>query len=130
MSQYVDLGLLVREPLIFKSPNGKEEYTIPGELNTEFVLKMTKYYKDVTKIDNDEEAFKKMKQLVLDILSLDKSKNIDMKHIEDNFSDFRVMRAVIEHTMKHIQSISEDENLKFPKSSGKKTKTNTKAKAK
>lgn len=109
MSKIIDLGLLVRDPLIFKDMTG-EEYIIPGEVDLGFVIKLSAYQEQIKKLKNDIEALKKTQELVVDILSMDKSKNITIEIVREKFSDIRVLKAIIEHTINFVHEIASDPN--------------------
>lgn len=122
MSKYIDLSLFVKEDLTFGVPIGKDEngeiqiekFNIPGSISTGFVLKMSKYKQDMEKIKTDEVAIVKMKEIVRDILNLDKTKNIDTEYIEKYLDDVKILGLIFEETMKHIKEVAEDENLNSP----------------
>lgn len=125
MSKYIDLGLFVREDLVFGVPigDGKEErFNIPGGVSTGFVLKMSKYQQDIKEIDTNEIAILKMKEIVKDILNLDKTKDVDIDYIEKYLDDVKILSIIFEKTMEHIKDIAEDENLNSPQSTSKKSK--------
>lgn len=110
MSKIIDLSVLVHEPLIFKDIKG-EEYKIPGEMDLDFMLKLNAYQEKIKKVKNDEESIQLGRQMMVDILSLDKSKSITMDLIKDRFNDIRYMKIIIEETMKFINEIVKDPNL-------------------
>ncbi len=109
MSKIIDLGLLVREPLIFRDTKG-EEYTIPGEIDLGFVMKLTLYKDQIQKIKSEADAIKKMQDLVVDILSLDVSKTITLEFVRERFNDIRYLKAIVENTMAFIQEVANDPN--------------------
>jgi hypothetical protein len=109
MSKIVDLGLLVREPLIFRDTTG-EEYTIPGEIDLEFIIKFTAYQEQIKKLEIETDAIKKTQEIVVDILSLDKSKTITLEFVRERFNDIRYLKAIIENTMAFIQEIASEKN--------------------
>lgn len=118
MAKIIDLSVIQQEPLIFKVPNG-DEFIVPGEVSTGFVMKMNKMYEDMHKEDIDDmDKLKMMKQIVIEILKLDKNNEItvNMKYIDENLDDIRYLQAIIEAMSKHITEIQSDENLNSPKS--------------
>ena len=115
MAKIIDLSVLIQEPLVFTLPN-KEEFTIPGEVNTDFVLKIYKQQADLQNADGFEEQLNGLQNIVLSILQLDKSKNINLKYIQENLCDIRFLKIIMEEMMKHINQIQNDENLNSPKS--------------
>ncbi|NLB11497.1 hypothetical protein GX831_03535, partial [bacterium] len=94
MSKIIDLGVLAKDPLIFRDATG-EEYTIPGEISTKFVIKLSKYAEDIKSLKDEEKALEKMQQIVVDILSLDRNKEIDINFVKERFDDIRYLRATI-----------------------------------
>lgn len=112
MSKIIDLGVLVKDPLIIKTAKG-ETFTIPGEISTKFVIKLTKYTQDIQALKDESEAIKKSQELVVDILNLDKTKNVDLAYVEENF-DMRMIRAIISGMMEHIAEITKDPNSNSP----------------
>ncbi len=109
MSKIVDLSVLIKEPLIFKDIRG-DEYKIEGSISTEFVIKLTKYAEDIRKLRNEADALGKMKELVIDILNMDKTKKVDMDLINERFDDIRFLKIIIQEMMKHVQDIANDPN--------------------
>lgn len=110
MSKIVDLSLLVREPLIFRDIKG-EEYIIPGEIDLDFILKLTAYQQKIKKIKKEDESIDLGRRMMIDILSLDKSKNITMELIKERFNDIRHMKIIIEQTILFINEIAKDPNF-------------------
>jgi hypothetical protein len=51
-----------------------------------------------------------MKELVVDILNLDKTKNVNLDHVNKYFDDVRIMKIIIEKTMEHVKQIANDPN--------------------
>ncbi|MGF7057185.1 hypothetical protein [Brassicibacter mesophilus] len=115
MANIIDLSVLVQEPLIFKMPKCEDVFEIPGEISTEFTIKMFKYSQDMEKLKDEIEALDKLKQMVLDILSLDESKEIDMTYIDKNLKDLRYLKLIVSKMMEHIREISQDPNFNSPK---------------
>ena len=115
MSKIIDLNVLVKDPLIFKDVQG-DTYTIPGEISTRFVIKLSKYAQDIGRLKNEEKALEKMQQIVIDILSLDKSKNIDIALINERFDDIRILKLIIQSMMEHVREIAADPNSNSPES--------------
>jgi len=113
MAKIVDLGLLVREPLIFRDTKG-DEYTIPGEVDLGFVMQLYAYHEQISQMKSETEAIKKGQEIVVDILNLDKSKNITFEFVKDRFNDIRYIKAVIGEMMKFIQEIAQDPNSNSP----------------
>lgn len=110
MSNIVDLSLFEKETLPFKLPNG-EIFTVPGEVSTKFVIKMSSYYKKLEGIEDYEKALEMMQDIVKDILNLDKSReDIDIDYVKDNLDSVGYLKAIIDNMMKHIQEISNDPN--------------------
>jgi hypothetical protein len=109
MSKIIDLSLLVQEPLIFKDKKGVV-YTIPGEISTSFVTKMSYYQEKISAIKSEVEAFDELQSLAMFILNLDKTKIVDMEYIKENFDDVRVLKLIVTSMMDHIKEISKDPN--------------------
>ncbi|MCG8484006.1 MAG: hypothetical protein MJA31_11900 [Clostridia bacterium] len=107
MSKYIDLGLLVKDPLIFKL--GEDEYTIPGQISTKLVLKLSHYDEKIKDQSNDE-IMLEMQKMVLEILSLDKSKTLTLEDIQDKFDDVRFLKAIVNGFQEHIEDITNDPN--------------------
>ncbi len=69
MAKIVDLSVIQQEPLIFKMPPDCEteikEFTVPGEISTQFVFKLYKLYEDMNsrKDIDDLERLEIMKQM-------------------------------------------------------------------
>lgn len=111
MSNIIDLSVLIQEPIIFKMPKNGDVFEIPGEIDTGFTIKMFKYSKDMQNVTDDLQAVDKLKQMVLDILKLDESKEVGMEYIDKNLKDIRYLKLIVEKTMDHIRNISQDPNL-------------------
>lgn len=115
MSKIVDLGVFVKEPLVFKGTDG-QEYRIPGEISTEFVIRLSHYSQEIQNIKDEVEALEKMKLLVIDILNLDKSKNVTLDYLQQHFDNIQMLKVIISETMKHVQGIAQDPNSNSPES--------------
>lgn len=115
MAKIIDLSIFEQEPLIFKTKKG-DKFEIPGELSTKFVIKLSKFKEKIDKVKDEEESFELLQQTVVDILNLDKSKNVDLAYVQDNFDDVRVLKHIFQCTMEHIQEIAQDPNLNSPES--------------
>lgn len=114
-NKIIDLGLLVKEPLIFKDVQG-DLYTIPGNISTKLYIKLTKLCEDIKTIKGEEEGFTKLQEIVVEILSLDKSKTIDVEFVKDRFDDLRYLQVIVNEMMKHISEITTDPNSNSPDS--------------
>ena len=76
--------------------------------------------REARKAGREEEAYEKIKELVVDILNLDKSKNVDIKYLDEHFDDVRVLKLIVECMMNHVKEIAQDPNFKTPGSTKKK----------
>ena len=110
MSKIIDLSLLFREPLIFKDIKG-EEYVIPGEIDLDFMLKLNAYQQKIKMVEKEEDSIHLGRQIMIDILSLDKSKNITLELIKERFNDIPHMKIIIEQTILFINEIAKDPNF-------------------
>ena len=119
MSNILDLSVLVREPLTIKNAPDGASYIIPGEVSTKFVIKMSSHYQEAQKIKDEKEALEKLKSLVVEILNLDKTKNVTLEHVEEHFDNIEVLKAIVEATFNHIRKITSDPNLNSPESEKK-----------
>lgn len=118
MAKIIDLSVIQQEPLIFKIPNG-DEFTIPGEVSTNFVTKIFKLYNDMNKQNIDDmQMIKIMKEIVVEILKLDKEnrEKVNIKYIDEHLDDVRYLKLIVESMMKHITEIQQNENLNSPQS--------------
>lgn len=115
MSRIIDLSVLVKDPLVFKDTKG-ELYTIPGEISTKFVIKLSKCAQDIQKLKDDETAFEKMQEIVADILSLDKTKSITVDFVKERFDDVRFLKVIVSEMMNHVKEIANDPNSNSPES--------------
>lgn len=107
----VDLSLFGGEDLVFKGIGDGEEYRIPYGISTDIVILFKKYEKDVKTLkDNDAKAVKLTKKIVMDILNLDKTKNIDMEYLDKWFNNINVLKAIVDATSKHIRNIRNNPN--------------------
>ncbi|SHK42305.1 hypothetical protein [Desulforamulus aeronauticus] len=118
MSKIIDLSVLLREPLIFRDIKG-EEYVIPGEIDLDFMLKLNAYQQKITKVEKEEDSINLGRKMMIDILSLDKSKNITMDLIKERFNDIRHMKIILEQTMLFINEIVKDPNFNSLESTNK-----------
>lgn len=113
MAQIIDLNLFDGEPLVIKGLDGKE-YNIPYTIPTGFTIKLMKHYDDIGKLKSNEKAVHMMKEIVLDILNLDATQDINMEYLNRYFDDLRILKLIIEETIKHIKTISNQKNLNSP----------------
>ena len=115
MSKIIDLSILVKDPLIFKDTKG-DIYTIPGEISTKFVIKLSKYAQDIHVLKDEEKAFEKMQEIVVDILSLDKTKEITLDFVKERFDDIRFLKVIVQELMNHVKEVANDPNFNSPES--------------
>lgn len=109
MSKIIDLGTIIKEPLVFKNcPDGKT-YTIPGGISTDFVLQIQKLQGDLNGLTEGESVDKLFDILVI-ILNLDKEKNVDKEYVKMHFNDIRIINAIVNSVMEHINEIANDPN--------------------
>ncbi len=113
MTNIIDLNLLVQEPLKIKGTDG-ETYTIPGGISTDFVLKLMACHERIKALKKQEEILSEMIQVVVDILNLDKSKNVTLEYVKEHFDNINVLTAIISIIMKHVEKISTDPNSNTP----------------
>ncbi|WP_346874234.1 hypothetical protein [Clostridium sp. UBA5988] len=109
MSKIIDLGTIVKEPLVFQNcPDGKT-YNIPGGISTEFVLQIQKMQTDLNGLTEGESVDKLFDILVI-ILNLDKEKNVDKEYVKMHFDNIRLINAIVNSVMEHINEIANDPN--------------------
>lgn len=118
MSKIIDLGVLVKEPLVFKRTD-EEKYTIPGEISTQFVIRLSHYSQQIKEIKDEAEALEKMQALCVDILNLDKTKSVTLDYLKEHFDNIQMLKVIISETMKHVQGIANDPNSNSPGSDKK-----------
>ncbi len=121
MAKIIDLGTMIKEPLIFKMPHCEDEFTIPGEVSTQFVFRMSKMNEDLIdpeKTPDDLAKIKTLQRMVIEILKLDKANadKVNMKYINENLDSMTYLRIITEAMTEHIMQINEDENLSSPQS--------------
>lgn len=110
MGKIIDLGTIVKEPLIFERCPDGETYEIPGGISTEFVLKVQKLQGDIQSGMSEEESMDKLFDILVMILNLDKSKRVDKTYAKKHFDNIKVINVIIDAVMKHINDISNDLN--------------------
>ena len=115
MGKYVDLNLLVGEPLEIKGLDG-EIYRIPSEIPTKFYIKLMAYEQKYKEAKSSEDQLKLIRQMAIDILNLDPEKNITEEHFNKYFDNVNVMRKLIEVMMDHMQGELQDPNSQSPES--------------
>lgn len=116
----VDLSVFRKEDMKVISLTG-EEYIIPGNVSTEFYIALYDAYQQIIKTQKeDEENFdlylNLLKEIDLQILKLDTSKNCTMDTINTQFNDLNVLRALLDATMKHVNEATSDPNSSSPTS--------------
>jgi hypothetical protein len=117
MPKVIDLSAFIQEGLQFIDPYDKNIiYNIPGEISTKLYLKMLDYMQKINDIKDEKESLEFTQQIVTDILSLDKEKNIDINYVKQRFDNVLFLQIIIRETLKHIQSILQNENFKSPES--------------
>lgn len=131
MQTYCDLNTFLRKPLIVKGLNriGKDgqeiqgkEFIIPGQIPIKFMMELNNYVKEQDSLSKNEtaitaeEELKKIKDMVLDIINLDKAHKYTTKDIDENFDDIMVMQALIKAVINYIYEIEADPNSNSPQS--------------
>lgn len=115
----IDLSLLKRDNFTIKAITG-EEYIIDGNFTTEFYLTLYDAYQKVQntlKKDDIHAATKLLKEIVLEILKLDETKEITMETLkQQKFDSFEVLQHVLSATMQQANKVTSDPNSKSPTS--------------
>jgi len=113
----IDLSVLKKEDLTVKSLKGTE-FNIPGNFSTEFYLNLYDVYTRVNKVKATDykASIKLLKEIALEIIKLDTSKEVSMGTINEEFNDFGVLQMLLVETMKHANEITNDPNSKSPTS--------------
>lgn len=118
MPEIIDLNTLVKEPLMIKGTDGKT-YKIPGGISTEVVLRLMAFQNAVKGLKKQEKIIDLMIDFVVDILNLDKEKNVDEEYVRKHFDDVNILSAIIDIIGRHIEKMTIDPNLPSPKSQEK-----------
>ncbi|WP_176557825.1 hypothetical protein [Sporolactobacillus terrae] len=109
-----DMSYLENEPLEFKNLYGND-YTIPGDISVEFMLKLSKLDKKREQAKDQEKQIEVMVDFVAEILNLDESQEISVEEIRQKFN-FKAMQIIISEWTKHIQKLQSDPNSESPSS--------------
>lgn len=115
MANIIDLSVYRKEPITIKSLTG-DEYNIEGNFSTEFYLYLYDTYSKIQKLQKDDykKALEVMKELVLEIIKLDRSKSPTKETIKEQFNDFNALMAMISGVMKYANEITSDPNSESP----------------
>lgn len=92
----IDLSGLYKEDIEIVSLT-KNIYTIPGNFPSEFYVNLYDTYVELKKLKAKDikRAFEMMKELALSIISMDKSKEVSMETVEQEFNDFRALEMLL-----------------------------------
>lgn len=131
LNTYCDLNTFLRKPLVIKGLNkidkdGKEiegkKFIIPGQIPIKFTIKLSGYVEKQDSISKgktqvtDDEVVNDTKNMVLDIINLDKEHKYNLKDIDENFDDLIVMQALIRAVINYVYEIESDPNSSSPES--------------
>lgn len=131
MESYCDLNTFLRKPLVIKGLNkidkdGKEiegnKFIIPGQIPVKFTMQLSEYVQKQDSISKgeitttDDEVINDTRNLVLDILNLDKQHKYTLKDVDENFDDLIVMQALIKAVINYVYMIESDPNSDSPQS--------------
>lgn len=131
LETYCDLNTFLRKPLVIKGLNkvgkdGKEvkgkEFIIPGQIPIKFTMKLSKYIEDQDSIakgktqTTDDEVVNETKNLVLEILNLDKAHKYTIKDVDENFDDLIIMQSLIKAVINYVYMIEANPNSNSPES--------------
>lgn len=109
----IDLSLLKKDDYVIKAITG-EEYHIDGNFSTEFYLTLYDSYQKVenTLKKNDiHAATQLLKEIVLEILKLDETKEVTMDTLkQQKFDSFDVLQYVLSETMKQANKVAQSPN--------------------
>ena len=115
----IDLSLLKKEDFVIKAITG-EEYRIDGNFTTEFYLTLYDAYQKVGKVmkEDTRAATELLKEIVLEILRLDETKEVTMNTLkEQKFDSFEVLQHVLTAAMEQANEVTQNPNSGSPTSS-------------
>lgn len=100
MARKIDLSGLYKEDIEIVSLTGTT-YTIPGNFSSELFVNLYETHGDLKKLKETDvkKAFELMKKWTLQIISLDKSKEVSMETVDREFNDFRTMEMLLSNLM-------------------------------
>jgi len=109
----IDLSVFRKDNLTIKSLTG-EEYIIPGNVPTEFYILIYDYYdkiqkskkKDITKQEFSD-TMNLLKDVALEIIKLDQTKEVTMDTINKQFNDIHVLELLLGEVMKHVNEVTQ-----------------------
>lgn len=92
----IDLSGLYKEDIEIVSLTGTT-YIIPGNFSSELFVNLYDTYAELKKLKAKDikRAFEMMKRWALAIISMDKSKDVSMETVEQEFNDFRVLEMLL-----------------------------------
>lgn len=129
LENYCDLNTFLRKPLTFKGLNKVDKdgkvvegttFVIPGQIPVKFMMELSKYIKTQDSVakgevtSTDEEVVSDIKNLVLDILNLDKAHKYTLKDVDENFDDLVILQALIKEVTNYVYMIEADPNCSSP----------------
>lgn len=122
MQYFYDLNEFLRKPLTIKGLDGRN-FIIPGQIPTIFAVKFNSFLQKQDKVakgelemPNDEEVLKNLKEIVLEIINLDKSQKFTAKDVDKSFDDLAILGKVVEIMATFIYKLESSPNLESPQS--------------
>jgi len=124
MSKIIDLAAFQPEPLEIKLPNGNV-YTLPATISVEYMTKLLALQEKIKKVKNEMDNIILLQELAVAILSLDKSKTVNIETVKDGLDDIMLLKKLPELFHNHINGTldeampiipngEEDPNTKTP----------------
>ena len=92
----IDLSGLKKEDIEIVSLTGNV-YTIPGNFSSELFVNLYETYGELKALKETDikRAFQMLKEWALAIISMDKSKTVDMETVRREFNDFKVLEMLL-----------------------------------
>jgi len=107
MSKIIDLAAFQPEPLEITLPNGNS-YTLPATISVDYMTKLMALQEKVKKVKNDMDSIILLQELAVAILSLDKTKTVNMETIKDELDDILLLKKLPELFHNYINGTLND----------------------
>lgn len=112
---FIKDNLLVSLPKLNEQKYNIEVFNLDTNFSVRFFMQLTVTNQEINKQSVDADRIMELlKAMAVEILNLDKSKNITLQYVNDHFNDFNLLKRLYNIILKHSNELYNDDLYRLP----------------